>query len=226
MIKFKINKITLESDNIGQRLRQARKNQNIKLEQATKELNINLKYLKALENGHFEKLPAGIYRKKFLHEYAQFLKLNPDEFVDIFNNQTEDKIEQSQKNLFSKKVPSFSYFLTFPKIIRNTIIIITALVCITYLGYCLVEIISPPELLIISPKENFITNKKNVDIHGQTEAEAEVTINDEAVFIDANGNFEKKINLKDGLNTISIVAQKKYSRKNNIIRNIVVRNQN
>ena len=116
MIKFKTNKISLDTDNIGEQLRQARRNQNIELEQAARELNINLKYLKALESGHLEKLPAGIYRKNFLRKFAQFLKLNADEFMDIFNSQTEDKTEQNQKNLFSKNL--YKEFFTYCELLK------------------------------------------------------------------------------------------------------------
>jgi hypothetical protein len=56
-----------------------------------------------------------------------------------------------------------------------------------------------------------------------TEPEAEVMINGELVLTNTAGYFIKKINLKSGLNTISISAQKKYSRKNLVEKKILVK---
>ena len=223
MIRFNTNKISADTDNIGEQLRQARLAQNLPLEEVAQKLNINLKYLKALENSQLDKLPAGIYGKNFLREYAQFLKVNVDKLMDIFNNETGEKQNRKQKNLFSKKIPRAHYFLTVPKIIKNIIIAAVVLICTAYLGYCLIKIISPPKLIIVSPAEDLVTEINDINIQGFTDQEAEVTINGESVLIDASGYFTKKVNLKNGLNTIFITAQKKYSRKNNIVRNILVK---
>lgn len=223
MIRFKTNKISVNTDNIGEQLRQARLAQNLQLEEVAQKLNINLKYLKALENSQLEKLPAGIYGKNFLREYAQFLKVNVDKLIDIFNNETGEKQNRKQKNLFSKKIPRAHYFLTVPKIIKNIIIAVIVLICTAYLGYCLIKIISPPKLIIVSPAEDLVAETNDINIQGLTDQEAEVTINGESVLINASGYFTKKVNLKNGLNTIFITAQKKYSRKNNIVRNILVK---
>lgn len=223
MITFKTNKISADTDNIGEQLRQARLAQNLPLEEVAQKLNINLKYLKALENSQLDKLPAGIYGKNFLREYAQFLKVNVNKLVDIFNNETGEKQNRKQKNLFSKKIPRAHYFLTVPKIIKNIIIAAVVLICTAYLGYSLIKIISPPKLIIVSPAEDLVTEINDINIQGFTDQEAEVTINGESVLINASGYFTKKVNLKNGLNTIFITAQKKYSRKNNIVRNILVK---
>ena len=225
MITFKTNKISYKSDYIGQQLRQTRQTQNISLEEVSKKLNINLKYLAAIENGQLNKLPAGIYKKNFLREYAQFLKMNPTELLESFNSEIKSKPGE-KKNLFTKKIPHFFYFLAIPKIIKNIIILIIALTCLAYLIYCIGNIISPPKLTIINPPENLTTNKYVINVLGLTEPEAEITINGETISINTNGYFTKKISLKNGLNTIYITAQKKYSRRNNMVRNILVKDNN
>ncbi len=221
MITFKTNKISYESDYIGQQLRQARQNKNITLEEASKKLNINIKYLEAIENGQLNKLPTGIYKKNFLREYTLFLKIDPVEISELYNSKAKNK--QGEKNLFTKKIPHFFYFLAIPKIIKNTIILFVALICLAYLIYGVSNIISPPKLIITNPPENFTTQKNTINISGLTEPGAEVIINEEIISINTDGFFTKKINLKNGLNTIYITSQKKYSRKNEIIKNILVK---
>jgi len=98
------------------------------------------------------------------------------------------------------------------------------LVCFIYLGVRVNKIISPPLLTILSPEINLITEQTSLLAAGQTEAEANLTINGETVLSDKNGNFSQVINLKNGLNVITFVSRKKYSRSNIIIRQVLVKN--
>ena len=71
---------------IGNSLREARLRQGLEfpeIEQATK---IRGKYLRALEEEQFEILPAQTYVKGFLRNYADFLGLDGQLYVDEFNS--------------------------------------------------------------------------------------------------------------------------------------------
>jgi cytoskeleton protein RodZ len=71
---------------IGNSLREARLRQGLEfpeIEQATK---IRGKYLRALEEEQFEVLPAQTYVKGFLRNYADFLGLDGQLYVDEFNS--------------------------------------------------------------------------------------------------------------------------------------------
>jgi hypothetical protein len=71
---------------IGSSLREARLRQGLdfpEIEQATK---IRAKYLQALEEEHFDLLPAQTYVKGFLRSYADYLALDPQLYVDEFTS--------------------------------------------------------------------------------------------------------------------------------------------
>src|SRR5213078_4826884 len=71
---------------IGSSLREARLRQGLdfpELEQATK---IRGKYLRALEDEQFAVLPAQTYVKGFLRNYAEFLGLDGQLYVDEYNS--------------------------------------------------------------------------------------------------------------------------------------------
>jgi hypothetical protein len=71
---------------IGNSLREARIRQGLDhthVELATK---IRAKYIKALEDEHFELLPSGTYIKGFLRSYAEFLGLDGQLYVDEYNS--------------------------------------------------------------------------------------------------------------------------------------------
>ena len=58
---------------IGETLREARRQRGLQLEDAAAATLIRLRYLEALEEERFELLPAGSYRRTFLREYADYL---------------------------------------------------------------------------------------------------------------------------------------------------------
>jgi hypothetical protein len=89
-----------------------------------------------------------------------------------------------------------------------------------YLAFYFNNLISPPELKIIYPLSNQTTNKNTIVVKGETEPETEVYINGSAVLIEHNGYFEKEINLKKGLNKITIKAKQRYSRTNTETRQV------
>jgi cytoskeletal protein RodZ len=221
---FTKNKISADHEEAAEKLKQARLTKGLGLDAVAKNLNINIKYLDALEKSQIEKLPAGIYGKNYLREYAKFLGLNPEEIIELYGLSNNETINQDTKNLFSQKVPGVKYFLSLPKIITNIIIILLVCVCVGYLGFYLKKIIAPPTLTITNPAGDITINKNSIDIQGLTEPEAEVIINGELVLTNPNGFFTKKVSLKNGLNIIAVSAQKKYSQKNYIEKKILVKN--
>ncbi len=207
---------------IAKELKQARERKNISLAEASKFLKMNISYLEALERGDFESLPKGVYKINFLREYALFLGLPSKDLISLFDQDKESQNKYLKNNLFIKRASHVYYFVTIPRLIKNLLMISASAVCFIYLAYCLNAIISPPRLDISNPVLDTISQKKEIIVRGITDPEAEVTINNELVLADRDGIFSKKINLKTGLNTIVIVAHKKYSRKNEQVKKILV----
>jgi transcriptional regulator with XRE-family HTH domain len=222
MVNFTAHKISARLDKIGSELKQARQAKNINLAQAARELQIKREYLEALEQGQWDNLPAGVYGKNFLREYSLWLGLDPAAYRDLFSSDAPPATTPKQKFIFSQAIPHITNFLAVPRIIKNILIVLAVMVCVAYLGFRLEQIISPPELTILNPADSLTTTENIIQIKGLTEAEAEVKINGEMVLTDANGGFTKLINLKTGLNTITVIAKKKYSRELKITRNIIV----
>jgi hypothetical protein len=63
-----------------------------------------------------------------------------------------------------------------------------------------------PKLEIITPKDNETVFNQNLSIKGSTDKETVIQVNDTPVVVDALGNFETEINLKEGENKIKITA--------------------
>ncbi len=224
MKSFSTNQIVAATETVAAQLRQARIAKNIELKNAARELGINYIYLDALENGDFKKLPTGIYGKNFLREYAEYLNLNTEELLKMYAEETSPKRKVEKKELFVRQAAKSSRFLTVPGLLKNAIIISLILLCFIYLGLYLKNVTSPPPLQIFSPTENLITKERAINVRGVTEPEAKIIINGEAVLSDDEGYFNKEINLKNGVNAITISSRKKYGRENIITRQILVKN--
>lgn len=69
----------------GAILRDARLSLGRSLQDAERQTRILARHLAALENGEFHLLPAGIYARGFVFNYANWLQLNPQEMVRLFN---------------------------------------------------------------------------------------------------------------------------------------------
>lgn len=203
----------------GEKLRQARRFKNLKIDEISKKLNIRSEYLLALEDERIEDLPAGLYGKNFVKEYAAFLALDEQEILKNWNEQI---LSGTPDDPFSRKILARNKFIIFPKIVKNLLIIGAVLICFLYLTYYFKKITLPPKLIITQPETNLALSGTNINISGQTESEAEITINGEIVLNNHNGYFSQTVNLKKGLNNIIVKAKKKYSREQTVTRQILV----
>jgi cytoskeleton protein RodZ len=64
---------------IGETLRRERQRRNMNLDQVSRELKISSRFLQAIEDENFELLPAGVFAKSFVRQYARMLGLDEDE---------------------------------------------------------------------------------------------------------------------------------------------------
>lgn len=218
MASFIPKRIT-QQESLGEELRMARNEMKYTIDEVSKKTQIRKEYLLALESEDFNLLPSGLYGKNYLKKYATFLKFDTKK-ITSFIKQLE--FEYLTENPFSKKVIDKRNLLIFPKIFRNIFVSLAVLACFLYLIFYFKNIIVAPYLEITNPTQNLMISETSISIDGKTEPGAEVFINEEALLIDESGNFSKIINLKKGMNTIEIKANKKYSRDKVEIRQILV----
>jgi cytoskeleton protein RodZ len=74
---------------LGDMLRDAREARGVSLTEAERETKIRAKYIQALEDDNLAGLPGPVYARGFLRNYAQFLGLDPQEVIDLFEEQSQ-----------------------------------------------------------------------------------------------------------------------------------------
>src|SRR2546430_17677943 len=72
---------------LGEQLRAQRERKGITLEQAAADTRIREKSLTALEAGDYPALPGAVYTRGFLRNYAEYLDLETDELVALFQQE-------------------------------------------------------------------------------------------------------------------------------------------
>ncbi len=81
---------------IGQLFADERKNKNLSIEDIVEEIKIRPVYIRAIEEGDFDKLPSGVYRKTYIKSYCDILNLDYEEISQNINpDNDEEKKEKS-----------------------------------------------------------------------------------------------------------------------------------
>ncbi len=101
---------------LGDLLRQTREQKNLSLNDVEQGTNIRKSYIKAIEDGNYEKLPGEVFLKGFIKAYGRFLGLDGKALIDQYKEEknstySDSKIndtttEESVSNIQQEKVTS------------------------------------------------------------------------------------------------------------------------
>jgi cytoskeleton protein RodZ len=73
-------------NSIGEALRAERVRRHLDIQGISRELKIPAKFLEAIEREQFDKLPAAVFARSFVRQYARYLGLQEDDFVLSLQN--------------------------------------------------------------------------------------------------------------------------------------------
>jgi cytoskeletal protein RodZ len=71
-------------ESLGEKLRTARGSKGLSLSEVSRETNISVRFLEALEIEDFSSFPGETYITGFIRSYGSFLKLNPQELLSLY----------------------------------------------------------------------------------------------------------------------------------------------
>lgn len=71
----------------------------------------------------------------------------------------------------------------------------------------------PPKLEINMPKDGDNVTKQDLQIEGKTDANVSVSVNNQPVVVDYQGNFKKSLRLKEGENKLQFIAEDEAGNK-------------
>lgn len=215
------NKKTIQSSKkVGDKLRELRQQKELSVEELHNITKLEKDYILAIESSAYHKLPEGkAYKKMFFKKYLSAFDIEKEKYLQQFRQEELNYTKQNTKNKKNKKVR----FTNIPFFARAGLVILLIGSLFGYIGLQLHDILQPPPLALESPSKSQTTKQKNINVKGKTAKEVTVSINGEHVPNNSKGQFEKKLELQQGLNTIIIKARKKHGKTTTIVRHVVVK---
>lgn len=213
---------------LGEELKAIRESQGLTLREAAAKIRIQRQYLEALEGNQYQDLPADVYVKGFIKNYSDFLNLESKDYLRRYIKERgiHSNIEGARKKIAISSLPLHRSFIITPKKTVTGIIILLAFLTLFYIYYQINAFASPPRLAIESPAENIRIKSSSITVTGKTDAEATLTINGQAVYVNDNGYFNENVTLKEGANILNIVATGFSGKKTENTREVFVEQKN
>ena len=99
---------------VGETLRRERLKRNLDLEEISRELKISARFLKAIEDDQYDKLPGGVFAKSFVRQYARLLGLDEDQIAGQVQQNLAPLPDFASSSLFCKKYCDSCHGVTRP----------------------------------------------------------------------------------------------------------------
>lgn len=221
MSAFKQRQVSA-SVTLGERLRSVREEMGWSIDEASSRTGIRPAYLAAIEEGHYRELPGPVYARNFVRRYASVLEVSESAALEAFDQEQAVANRLSPPQSIVPPKHKAVRALVTPQGIRWFIIMLLGLGVLVYLGIELRNFTAPPMLDVAYPPEELTTTAQSIELRGTTNPEVTVTVNGKEILVDRSGEFRETLDLRDGLNTVVIRAQKKRGNATTTVRRILV----
>jgi cytoskeletal protein RodZ len=203
---------------LGERLKKLRGDKRISLNDVARATKIRIDYLENLEEGNYEKLPVDVYVKGFLRSYAEFLGVEEDLFIRLF-----EKEKGIKKNIEKKRSPrkeksaikpvDISSFVFTPKKVSIILVVVLFLAGFIYLYREIGSFSSAPQLVILSPDDNAQVKGNSIYIEGATDKDAKLFINNQPILVNDDGKFRENVTVQPGVNVLNVRSVNRFNKE-------------
>lgn len=190
---------------VGQIITYARQKRGLSIDQLSSLTKIDSKYIGALEQDDYAKLPSETFAKGFIRNLSLRLDLNPHELIAIFRRDFRLPEQPLSSGRHRRLVLPDNTIQVLPFVLGGVAFLV-------YLIFQFRAIVTPPKLTIARPETGAVLISP-VEIEGETEIDATVFINEETkVRPDSSGHFFARVNLSLGETVIELKTVNRFSR--------------
>jgi cytoskeletal protein RodZ len=206
---FETKKINMET--LPEFLKAARESLGYSEKQVAKITNISEKFIENLDAGYYHRLPADVYVYGFLRKLAELYRTDSE--LLIYQYKKERGIHEQ---LNKKAVPYKSY--TDPKIeitprtIGLGALVVFVVFILGYLAYQVHAINRPPRIAIDAPQDGARITSSSVVVQGHTDVGANLTMNDQQIFVDSEGNFKQPVSISPGEKVLLFISKNNFGK--------------
>jgi len=175
---------------------------------------VSERFLKLLSEERYDKLPATPYVHGYIIKIGDVLNMNGEELWQEYQKHS-DVIRGSGEH---DRLPEnrFTQIKINKKIIAIAGIVLIVLV---YIAFRIPTFLGKPTLSI-DIENNTVVSTSTLVITGATNPKNELTINNETLYPDTDGNFTKTIELSPGFNTFTFKVKKLLGGEEILVRQI------
>jgi cytoskeletal protein RodZ len=218
MTEFERKKIIQKS--VGDKLRNLREAKDLSIDNIVSKTKIRRKYITALEASDWASLPSSVYTRGFVASYANVVGGDRRALVRAYERELGVSAQAQAKKASYKNTP---YIVSSANMRKHHVTVtshwfwwIGAIAVISglvfYLYSTFATFIAEPLLIITQPQNNTTVESPDLTISGRTTASASITINNQSVIVNADGQFQGQIVLSSGVNTITVIATNRFDK--------------
>lgn len=212
----------IDDKGIGEKLRESREAMNLSLKDVEKATRVASKYILALEEHQFSKLPEAIYAKNFVRALSRHYGLDPDSMTDALAREMVAVMGVNASNNSLIERLQAKNLIATPAVIKMGLLGVACLAFVSYFAFSVHSILRPPKLIVHSPLDSQVFGVRQVVLEGETDPEVELTVNQEAVLIEVDGSFKEILNLPEGVSILRIAAKKRHSKAREVYIKVVI----
>lgn len=180
------------------------------------------RFLQALLQGEFNKMPAAPYVRGYLMKISEILNLNGEEIWRHYKKETEVKTSGA-----ADRLPENRFAIKTVKNKKGVIIwTAIAIAMIVYLVFNINRILGRPSITITIPSSEIsMTTYPAVTLTGKIDPKDTLKINGQEITVNKNGEFEKTHSLQLGLNNFEFSIKRFLGKETNVARQIIYQPQ-
>jgi len=220
MTAFK--KKSIDDKGLGEILREAREGLGLSLKDVEKATRVTCKYIRAIEEHDFAKLPENVYAKNFVRALAKRYGLDPDGMAEALLRETTAVTGKDAVNDMMIERLQGRRLVATPVVIKVGLLGVAFMAVLSYFAFSVHSILKPPKLIVVTPQDSQVFGERHVVLEGETEPEVELTVNQEAVLIEADGSFRETLNLPEGVSILRVAAKKRHSKAQELYIKVVI----
>lgn len=219
---------SLIAESVGALLRQAREEKGLPLSEVALRTKIPERYLWLFEDNAHGQLADDVYTKIYLKAYGKFLGFETAALTEHYRRERARAFcavrapDQAGRGRHPATIVPRSQLVVTPRLLQASLLALATVGLLAYFGFQLTKIISPPPISLSSPKDGLVTTERAMSIEGTTENEVSLVINGKQISPDEKGRFKDAIDLREGLNIITVVGSKKHSKAMTVTRRVIV----
>ena len=204
----------VHSYTLGEQLKNIRSTGRITLSEVSRETKIPVKYLEMIEEGKYEKLPPDVYVKGFLRGYAEFLGADPKKMINLYQRERDIKsnLNGDDKKSAPVKISKPVRFVVTPRIVIASVVALIVIGGFFYIYRQIGRFAAVPRLVVTEPSDGENVEGNSIEIAGFTDKDAKLTINEQPIVVNDNGEFKENVLLQKGINAIMISSVNRFEK--------------